>query len=909
MKVRRLVLENFRSHARTEIEFGDGIIAVIGENGAGKTSILEAIAYALFPDLFRGKTESLIRDGADLMRVTLDFEVNGRTYRVVRERFRKGQPQALIQEVGDGARTLQRGQKNVNIQVVEILGINPEVLISAIYVRQGEIASLVEETPSERRKLIGKLMKIDQLEKIWGDLGEVITELQSELYRIQGEIASLSGVEDELIDLKKRKELLEVKREELESKVHLISSRINQLESMINELESKRSEYLMVKSAIDRKVGERDHLKAKVEALNGELSSLDAEISKLRDALGDVDDPELAIRAYEIYMEIERLSLELRSAKEWKERIDKIRKELSEMNVEESVVDKLRDIEDNIRKLQSDLTNKKGELAAATESMRSKKVEIIKLRSELERKISDISRLLGRRVSVEEVDLFKDAVERLEEDLLKLEHKRDRVLSEISGLRERIREDRESLNSLKTAGDRCPICGSPLTKEKKEALIRELNNRISENESKVMKLTKEQSELIKAIELVRSKLNALRRYNEDELKEAYQRLTSLESEVRALEDRISVLKDEIKELEKRLNELIASSRELREKTRILERKKYLQEQLEMEMKREIPDVTELRRKIEKLRKELLIITAKFGIKSGEMIFIKEKLSKVRDFLKRLDKLAGRRSALKDELLKLMDRIREVDEELSRLRYQLSSIGYSPDEHNRALAEYKQLVKSRTSIERELGSIKGEIAALEMEIKSKEKALTRLKYLRKKSRSTEEFISLLTKVRDVFHREKGVQRFVRERARPLIEAKASEIFSSFGFRYDSLEVDQDYTPFLVKDGRKYGTEKMSGGELIAAALSLRLALANFLVTSEVESFFLDEPTIHLDENRVDSLIDSLSQMDVPQLIVVTHSGKFMNVADQTILVRKESGISKIEVIKGLERDTLNTGYST
>ncbi|PNV77182.1 MAG: hypothetical protein C0200_07515, partial [Thermoproteota archaeon] len=49
MKLISVDLRNFRSHINTKLDFSDGVIAIIGENGAGKSSILEAINYALFP--------------------------------------------------------------------------------------------------------------------------------------------------------------------------------------------------------------------------------------------------------------------------------------------------------------------------------------------------------------------------------------------------------------------------------------------------------------------------------------------------------------------------------------------------------------------------------------------------------------------------------------------------------------------------------------------------------------------------------------------------------------------------------------------------------------------------------------------------------------------------------------------
>ncbi|MBK9768006.1 MAG: AAA family ATPase [Chloracidobacterium sp.] len=62
MHISRLELENIKSHASSTFEFAKGTTAITGENGAGKTTIIEAIAWALF-DLLEYKKEDFVRRG------------------------------------------------------------------------------------------------------------------------------------------------------------------------------------------------------------------------------------------------------------------------------------------------------------------------------------------------------------------------------------------------------------------------------------------------------------------------------------------------------------------------------------------------------------------------------------------------------------------------------------------------------------------------------------------------------------------------------------------------------------------------------------------------------------------------------------------------------------------------------
>jgi len=88
MQINRIRLCNFRQHAGTHITFDSGLTGIIGANGSGKTTILEAIAWALYgQDAARGKKETIrsLRAGPNArVKVELDFELGGHRYRVER---------------------------------------------------------------------------------------------------------------------------------------------------------------------------------------------------------------------------------------------------------------------------------------------------------------------------------------------------------------------------------------------------------------------------------------------------------------------------------------------------------------------------------------------------------------------------------------------------------------------------------------------------------------------------------------------------------------------------------------------------------------------------------------------------------------------------------------------------------
>ena len=82
----KLKLVNFKSHENTIIDFEKGISVIVGENGAGKSTILEAISFALFKQHTAKKIDDLVRNNADSMTVELEFNSNNREYKIVRNK-------------------------------------------------------------------------------------------------------------------------------------------------------------------------------------------------------------------------------------------------------------------------------------------------------------------------------------------------------------------------------------------------------------------------------------------------------------------------------------------------------------------------------------------------------------------------------------------------------------------------------------------------------------------------------------------------------------------------------------------------------------------------------------------------------------------------------------------------------
>ena len=83
-------LGNFLSHHKTKLPFDKGVTVFVGQNGAGKSSVIDGITFALFGQHTRNSNKGLIRRGSNQGYAKVDFTISGRAFEAVRKIDSKG---------------------------------------------------------------------------------------------------------------------------------------------------------------------------------------------------------------------------------------------------------------------------------------------------------------------------------------------------------------------------------------------------------------------------------------------------------------------------------------------------------------------------------------------------------------------------------------------------------------------------------------------------------------------------------------------------------------------------------------------------------------------------------------------------------------------------------------------------
>ncbi|MCD8371717.1 MAG: SMC family ATPase, partial [Clostridia bacterium] len=185
-----------------------GIFGIFGETGSGKSTILDAINFALFGDIGRSavKTDK-INDKCDSLEVKFTFDIfsdgKRRKYYVERSIKRKsGTHKAMLYELEEdddkGGQCLADNVKSVDAKIVEIIGINEEDFKKCIALPQGEFSKFVKSAPSERTELIERLFSLQKYgENLKFKLSRYKAQKEGEFNTLTGRLYSFDGVSKE----------------------------------------------------------------------------------------------------------------------------------------------------------------------------------------------------------------------------------------------------------------------------------------------------------------------------------------------------------------------------------------------------------------------------------------------------------------------------------------------------------------------------------------------------------------------------------------------------------------------------------------------------------------------------------------------------------------------------------------
>ena len=192
MNIRSLSIRNYRSIKELNIDFPEsGLIGIVGHNGAGKSSLLESIGWALYgTQAIRGKADGLTTIGAKgKCKVIMEFD-HGDNGPYIIERTLKD---AKLESSGKEIAVMTSG---VNSQIEKILNMDYRAFYTSIFTKQGGLSSFTDMTASQRQETVERLLEVSKVKDARINIGAEARALENQL---QGKRVAIQS-EDEIID-------------------------------------------------------------------------------------------------------------------------------------------------------------------------------------------------------------------------------------------------------------------------------------------------------------------------------------------------------------------------------------------------------------------------------------------------------------------------------------------------------------------------------------------------------------------------------------------------------------------------------------------------------------------------------------------------------------------------------------
>jgi DNA repair protein SbcC/Rad50 len=1014
MHVTRVELDNIKSHAHSVFTFARGTTAITGENGAGKTTILEAIAWALF-DLLEYSKEDFLRRGAKkgVVRVTFESDLDERPYTV----YRDTGTGYYVFDHGLNTRIAEK-KADVGAFLRQHLGIEPgtdlkALFRSAIGVPQGsftaefllasnarkaafdrllkveeyregaerlrETVKLITERIADINVRIGKaegqLINYDQLVEDHRQVGTIVREMEAGLAQLHGEIEKRANVVDEMdkaetrvTETRARVERLTVEHEAAARRLRDLSDERDAARAALERQRAAEGDYkahlssLEQLSKLETLRAERDRLRAEESSGAQLLAAARADVRRLEEALERA--AQAALSAAALATEIndqEDLEKERERLRELRARALSARERLAQLDGE---LDTLRAQHAQVRERVKEAAKGEGAQARVAE-LESERLGIETTLSAVEKAATSHQHLAKQHnETTREIERLRRNTARLEKELAEVESfsaqaaqaarlttREGELTEQLAHLRAEIARDEKMRAEVK--GGLCPILSERcLNMAEGQTLEDYFKQSLSTNSAQLKKLERERSSVAVA---VREAREAEKHYAR--LENARQQLANERQLLQERETTLAQLDDQIKALpdasRARLNQLGAQLSGI-DGALIAEREAALRYAELKPLQQRLQEIEHEGKRRKEDRASVAAAAEAVTVLEHDIAETEKQLRALNDPRGRAEALkreAEREATLKAEAAGASDALRALEEQArdlaeklqaySQLDAQWEAARVRRDQTQTAHREYlasETLAATLPAREAALKNAEAEAArinsAAEAARQEHEQAVraydrerhmnerAQLANLRERAAATiaqlqsaqaqetalaaeiERLQEVRATMREEFaarERLKGLDEtteFIRDTlkaAGPLvtesylynISIEANQLFREItGEAGRALRWSRDYEIMLEEEGHERSFQNLSGGEQMAAALSIRLALLKQL--SDIRLAFFDEPTVNMDAERRERLAQQIGQVQhFDQLFVISHDDTFEENVDHIVHVKRDA----------------------
>ena len=398
--IKDIKLHNFISHRDTSLLLEKGITIFVGHNGSGKSSIIDAITFALFGEHTRKSNKNLILRGASSSYVRLIFYANSREYSAYRQLGSLGQSiSAKLDLLSDSDNIINKpivaGERkqfgeSMSAEVAKTLGIDYKKLKVATIIQQGELNRIIEFHPKDFKELLNGMIGIDRLDLAYQTMHETIDGFRERLRTHN------NGFDDKQI-------------ESIRSTIQLNISELLHAESILKQLESERNRTKENLHSLKKEIERIEPLILKARELQTMENSLIEYLNEKKDCLS-----EDIIKLDRIVKEAQN-SIQIVSEKEEiKINLQMVRSEVEDAEIRiinnEGEFGRLKGLLEFARKIE--IKDGKCPVCNSTVQTVNKILDTGHIKNEMKKKTEERSKLLTERINSKKEESFLEEKEK-----------------------------------------------------------------------------------------------------------------------------------------------------------------------------------------------------------------------------------------------------------------------------------------------------------------------------------------------------------------------------------------------------------------------------------------------------------------------------------------------------------------
>ncbi|MFH1199931.1 MAG: SMC family ATPase [Candidatus Micrarchaeota archaeon] len=832
-----IALKNWKSHELTRISFGAGTNLFVGAMGAGKTSVIEAMSFALFGTFpavkarrFRLSDVVSRNSPSASAQVELTFVHGANQYRVVR---RAGGPDSSQAQVFCNDKLVEAQPARANELIESVLGVDYDLFSRIIYAEQNRIDYLLSAPKGERKRQVDELMGISAFESARSNSATLANRLKSERATAVSFLDALHP-------------------QEIENRLSAANANLATSEQKSRRIAQESQSAQELKSSLQGVLGGLEAKQARFHQLGERKSSLDALVRRLTEEFNESGAIEAEVESATesgAQEEVNRSAQSVEALKKSSAALSVANVELGRLEAESASLARQIDasapaLSIPLEEAQAQETVLASRLAAISEQIsalsnkaasQSQNAKFLSAKASERGQIK--SRLASLAAGAQETASMQSALEAAEKNLAE-------ASSKLAGAQ-------GAIEALSHAGALCPTCGTPLSEASKQGMLSGHERHQREETAAISSLEKERLRASSALAELREKaaqagvlsssLSALGGVEAE--------LSACELELALLESKLSRLKPQKEQCEKEL----AAARE----TLSLSKAAALAQKLSAELALALSDAN-----------------ARLALKTRQAEGLRAQYSDaaLASAQGRLEKAkaVARAVAIKSKLAIASNESREAAAELSSLAFDASSLADARSRLSDATEQHARLLAQLSGEQQRLRELADSAQSLRQAMDSVSSKRTQLVELERKEAASSKFQSSVVET----------QKALREELVGAINAAMADIWPIiYPYRdYTSLRqsaLDDDYSlEVLTMQGDWTGIESCSGGERSCAALCMRIAFA-LVLTPGLSWIILDEPTHNLDSRAVQMLSSALHERlpsVVEQVFIVTHDEK-------------------------------------